>query len=356
MKVAASGAGAADGRVEFEIDVVGARYNIWYQAQGNCRLAASGDLELAMTLPVAMAVDGALELDLPVSDGLLVQQNAIQDTLLTWYPELRRAALDTVTDQIVVPPDVGPGTLACFTGGVDSFYSVLSHPGQLSGLLFVHGFDVPLGALALRRTVSQHLGEVATEIGVELIEVETNLRELLDPYVDWGRIAHGPAIVAVASALRRDYGRLLIPSSHGDRDLFAWGSHPVLDPLWSTPALRVEHDGGQLTRVQKIQSMASSPLIARHLRVCWQPGAEYNCGSCEKCLRTMMTLDMVGALAASETFPREVDLDVVAMLPVRNENDAAYLRENLELAREVGSLAQIAALEAAQRRYLAREQ
>jgi len=354
VRVAARGArsDAAASELEFAVEVGAARYGIWYRVPREHPLEPSGDLELAMTLAVAMAGDGALELDLPVSGQLLARQDAIQDILLGWYPELGRAVLTVVPDP-AVPLSPGSGTLACFTGGVDSFYSVLSHPGELSALLFVHGFDVPLGATPLRRTVSRHLREAAAEIGVELIEVESNLRELLDPSVDWGQIAHGAAIVAVASALRGEYGRLLIPSSHTEQDLFGWGSHPRLDPLWSTPALRVEHDGAELSRVQKIRSIVSSPLVARHLRVCWQPGTDYNCGACEKCVRTMMTLDLLGALAESETFPHQVDLEVVARLPLRNESDAAYLRENLELARELGSRAQVTALETAQRRYAA---
>ena len=149
MRVAAAGArsDATLTGLDFEIEVATARYGIWLRAPREHRLEASGDLELAMALAVAMAGDGTLNLDLPVSQQLLTQQETIQDTLLNWYPELRRAAIDARPDP-VVPPVAAPGTLACFTGGVDSFFSVLSHPGELSGLLFVHGFDVPLDARA----------------------------------------------------------------------------------------------------------------------------------------------------------------------------------------------------------------
>lgn len=307
-----------------------------------------------MAIPVAMASDGILELDRPVSPQLALSSSTIQDILVSWYPELRRVAVSSAAGSVPVLPE-DRGTLACFTGGVDSFYTVLSHPREIDGLLFVHGFDVPLDAAPLRQTVSRHLREAAVEIGVELIEVETNLRDLLDAHVDWGQISHGPAIVAVASSLRREYSRLLIPSTHSYRDLLPWGSHPLVDPLWSTPALRIEHAGADVTRVQKIRFIAASPTVARHLRVCWQPGTLYNCGACEKCLRTMVTLDLVGALAQSETFPHEVDFDVVERLPIRNESDAAFLRENLDLARDVGAARYLSALESAQRRFLEKQ-
>lgn len=339
-------------RADFEVTVGGTTSEIWFRASRDHSLEPSGDMELAMALPVAMATDGVLELDRPVSDELVGGLRMVQDILLSWYPELRRVTVTSPSGRVPRPRS-RRGTLACFTGGVDSFYSVRSLAGELDGLLFVHGFDVPLDAGSLRHTVSRHLQEAATEMSVPLIEVETNLRELLDPYVDWGQIGHGPAIVAVASGLRRECSRLVIPSSHSYRDLFPWGSHPLLDPLWSSRALRVEHRGAEATRVDKIRSIALSPMVARHLRVCWQPGTDYNCGSCEKCVRTMVTLDLVGALSVSETFPHHIDLDVVARLPLRNENDASYLRENLDLARKLGATAYVAALEAAERQFLA---
>jgi len=343
------------GGVTLMVDVAGTGYQIWFRASGNHRLEPSGDLELAVGLLVAMATDGILELDRAPSALLRRRATTIQDVLLSWYPELRRATLVAPMDESAPLPS-GRGTLACFTGGVDSFYTVLEHAGTLDALLFVHGFDVPLDDQQTRTTVSEHLREAAREIGVGLIEVETNLRDLLDPYADWGQIAHGAALVAVASALTREFGRFVVPSSHSYRDLFPWGSHPVLDPLWSTPDLEVEHDGAGATRVDKIEAIAPAPAVRKHLRVCWQQGGGYNCGSCEKCLRTMVTLDLLGELTASETFPHDVDLERVSALPLRNESDASYLRENIELARRVGSARYMAVLEKAHRNYLAREE
>lgn len=341
-------------QLNFRITVEADQFDIWFRSSGEHRLEASGDLELAMALPVAMATDGVLELDLPVDAELLPAVNAIQDVLLSWYPELRRATIVAADESAPrLPPH--RGTLACFTGGVDSFYTLETHRDELNGLLFIHGFDVPLDDGPLRASISEHLREAARDSGVALIELETNLRVLLDGYVDWGQIAHGPALVATAFALRSAFARFVIPSSHSFRDLFPWGSHPVLDPIWSTPSLKVEHDGAGATRVDKIKLIASSPAVRRHLRVCWQPGGNYNCGSCEKCIRTMITLQLIGELTASETFPHDIDLDVVAGLHLRNQNDASYLRENLDLARRVGSTAYETALEQAQRRFVVEE-
>ena len=74
-------------------------------------------------------------------------------------------------------------------------------------------------------------------------------------------------------------------------------SHPALDPLWSTEAVEVVHDGAETRRVDKVAALAASPLALRYLRVCWENrGGAYNCGRCGKCMRTMVDLDLAGAL------------------------------------------------------------
>ena len=41
------------------------------------------------------------------------------------------------------------------------------------------------------------------------------------------------------------------------------------------------------------------------LHVCWQERSADNCGTCEKCLRTLIALEVLGARERAATFPRE---------------------------------------------------
>ena len=45
---------------------------------------------------------------------------------------------------------------------------------------------------------------------------------------------HGAGLAAIGLSLAAAFRRILIPSTHTFRHLFAWGSHSLLDPLWST--------------------------------------------------------------------------------------------------------------------------
>ena len=67
----------------------------------------------------------------------------------------------------------------------------------------------------------------------------------------------------------------------------------------------------------KVRKIASYPLALQNLRVCTDIIPEYNCGKCEKCLRTMIALEIVGALGSCSTLPQAIDLDRLRKMPLR---------------------------------------
>jgi hypothetical protein len=83
-----------------------------------------------------------------------------------------------------------------------------------------------------------------------------------------------------------------------------FGSHPELDPLWSSSAVRIIHYGGDRTRRQKTAAIASYAPAQKYLRVCWEHRTpELNCGECEKCVRTQLEFLTAGNLERITTFP-----------------------------------------------------
>jgi hypothetical protein len=224
-----------------------------------------------------------------------------------------------------------------FSGGVDSFYTALRHSGEVSALIFVRGFDFAVTDRALGDEVSRHLQVIAAELRMELVEVETNARDLVVALgCDWG-LSHAAAMAAVGHALAEQFGRIYVPSSHTYRDLYPWGSNPLTDPLWGSEALEVIHDGAETTRVGKVEFLARHPVALEHLRVCWENwGGAYNCGRCEKCLRTKVNLRAVGMLDKCRTLPGALDLTRVARIVIDRSNGFTFVRENYEYVRKHG--------------------
>lgn len=182
-------------------------------------------------------------------------------------------------------------------------------------MIFVSGFDFGLGrehepdeALILERVVAA--GE---ELGVRVVHVETDLRQWSEKFVRWGDHYHGSALAAVALLLGSSFDRVYVPSAHTYKVLSPYGSHPLTDPLWSTPVVSVRLHGCDTTRLQKVSRIANSPVAMRTLRVCWENrSGAYNCGQCGKCVRTMVELWAVEALDRCETLPNEIDASSLA--------------------------------------------
>jgi hypothetical protein len=280
-----------------------------------------------------MRIGKPLSVEGTVSPRLLATIPTIESLLTDWFER---------TDSIVVKARSAPehraaGVACFFSGGVDSFYSVLSHLDEITALVFVHGFDIQPRDVALRARISGSLQAAAARLGKPLIEVETNLRAFSDRYAMWVDEYHGSALASVALLLSPQFGRFYIPATFSRSFMAPWGSHPDLDPLWSTDATEILHDGSDTTRVQKARLVSQSDVALQSLRVCWKNrDGQRNCGRCEKCLLTMVNLRVVGALERCTKFSNRLDLSAVARSPIPGLAARTLVEENLEAARANG--------------------
>ena len=232
------------------------------------------------------------------------------------------------------PPADGVGCF--FSGGVDSFYTLLKRRAEITHLIFAHGFDILLEDVERRRAL-ESVRAVADELDKPLIEVHTNLASLAhETGVGW-KLYHGAGLAAVALLLQDRLGRVLVPASFSYPDLFPWSSHSLLDPLWSTEQTVIEYDGCEATRVEKVAFVSEHPTAMKHLRVCLARDTDYNCGCCEKCLRTVINLRAAGASGRCETLPGEPDLEAVAGMDLAGESARTFALENLRALEKLGT-------------------
>jgi 7-cyano-7-deazaguanine synthase in queuosine biosynthesis len=311
------------------VEAGGERFELIYRVSQGPVSETSTPFVAASLLP-AMRIGKPLSVEGTVSPRLLATIPAIEGVMTSWFQR---------TDSIEVkarpaPEQRGTGVACFFSGGVDSFYSVLSHLDEITTLVFVHGFDIQPHEVELRARVSESLRKAAGRLGKPLIEVETNLRAFSDRYALWSEEYCGTALASVALLLSPQFGRFYIPASFSPNYTAPWGSHKDLDPLWSTDATEVIHDG-VASRVDKARLIAGSDVALQSLRVCWENRAgRYNCGRCEKCIRTMVNLQVVGALDRCTTFSNRLNLSAVAHVPIPDECARVFIEENLEAARD----------------------
>lgn len=304
---------------------------------GGIEPTQSVDALAVALLPLAMSKGWTLELPGDLSPRLSEGLDSAQELLAGWWKHWTRVELRTGGPPSESPVGRDRGVACFLTGGVDSFYSVLTEMDRLEAVIFVHGFDVPLDDVPKREQFGGSLRDASQALGLELIEVESNLRDFVWPGCKWGRHAHGAALASVALLAGNRFSEVLISASHTPEDLHPWGSHEYLDHLWSTQAVQVAHHG-QAGRTRKVARLAESEVAMDHLRCCFEdtrPG-ETNCGHCEKCLRTMASLRVVGALERCATMPDEVPLKELGRMPLEKRGWVLLTRDLHREAKAVG--------------------
>lgn len=282
-------------------------------------------------LPYAMRRNMDLHMEGAVDEVAIENFVAIQEMLAGWYP--KRVRKVRVTSESTLRSQRPAAVGAFFSGGVDSFYAVAELP--LDKIVFVGGFDIPINEKGRIERAAQAARVAAEEFGVELLEATTNMRVVTDPVVSWGFEQHGASLAAVAYAFHRDIGQMSIASSYSDEDLHPWGSHPALDPLWSTSGQAILHTSTRELRVEKVAAIMRYRSAREHLRVCWMDTDAFNCGVCEKCVRTRVNLRAANFDGLCAVLPA-LDLKEVRALNLADEGARIFAEENLRFIESAG--------------------
>ena len=165
-----------------------------------------------------------------------------------------------------------------FSGGIDSFATLranrlgfpLEHPWSIRDGLIAYGLEMDKPEEFER--AMDWLSGIPQETGITLIPVYTNLylnyrpEDAEDHFRFWTYEFQGAVLAAIAHTFAR---RLTVVSIAGTFDLSSlepWGSHPLLDPNYSSSDLRVRHDGIALSRLEKTRLAAGWDVTLQHLK------------------------------------------------------------------------------------------
>lgn len=287
-----------------------------------------------------------LEIFPPLSEKLMENQLLVQDIFHTWHPnEARKVEVKTKILHKNQPGSIQRNA-TFFSLGVDSMYSLLKHlpqngasaDNELTSLVYMKGMELPLKTYSKNqdRPVIDAIKKVGRHYDLDVIIGETNLRDVFP--LDWEEQYFGPGLASTALSLSNGFGKIFIPSSHSYRFFFHDPSSPLLDHLWSTEQTNIIHDGAEKERAQKISDLIAKDAFAlTNLRVCIDnEGGIHNCGKCSKCIRTMITLEILGLLQGSETFPKKLPKYFSRQLNTYIPDSLEFTRENLKLAHKYG--------------------
>ena len=328
-------------RVRLERDA-GEDQRVWFRfADPEAPIPAFGDPFLVGLVIPCMMLREDLTIDGPVSPELVAAVEAkTVPIVLGWRPAFARAAIRCAEPYERRETDAARGVGACFSGGVDSHYSLEKNVDRITHLITIDGFDRSLGAPIPWQNVLDRARAISRELEKSLVVVSTNLPEAgCGPCVALARrlgrglekfylsTYFGSVLVAVGVGLQGVLRQLIVPSSQSHEHLIPWGSHPELDTSWSTRALAIDHDGAETDRIGKVKRLAQwRPERIREISVCHDAGRQtpQNCGRCEKCLRNLLVLRVCGLSHLADSFAEPLDLGRVELIHLTERKIPIY--------------------------------
>jgi hypothetical protein len=250
-------------------------------------------------------------------------------------------------------------TALFLSGGVDSLASLhvnrvhvpREHPASIKEGILIRGFNVSDHENFEPGLASAHA--VASDVGITLVPITTNVR-LLDRNSEfWVAQLHGAALTSVAHTLIPRIQVVHLASSYDIPHLVPWGSHPALDGNYGSYEVAIRHDGVHMSRLAKTALLAAWPLGLAHLRVCTGTPAigQANCGVCEKCVRTRIALLALGLDGSGAFPPGELPPSAIEEIRIRSEYAAVCFAEVIAGLRRRGLQVHVRAVEMALKEY-----
>jgi hypothetical protein len=275
---------------------------------------------LACALPAMRYGENRIVIDAPIcpeiKDGLT---NAMK-CLINWYSGDRQIfSIEAPIQSGVLFPTEPKRAGALFSGGIDALAMVRDnhlnfapdHPRYIKDGILVYGIlQGESESDSSFQNVINGLSAIAKDADLNLIQVYTNayahLRDLDPDFSFWRYEYIGSFLSAIAHAFAPRLAVASIASTYDFANLEPWGSHPILDPLYSNTGLQIRHENAALSRLEKTKLVGEWDVALKHLRVCNEKVSyskgNYNCGKCEKCVKTMTGLLSLGLLDQVSTF------------------------------------------------------
>ena len=264
---------------------------------------------------LAMDYNANIEFTVPISEDLKYQLETYYIPVMAnhySFKSLIRLIGNCIIPDFDTQNAVGTG----FSGGVDSFYSVLKHlESSYASKKLTHVILAVNGAAGTGMTKNMdkewydeechRFKPIVEEMGLEFVGINSNMVEFQQRL----KAMKGGSLIVTAGfvfALNKLFSTYYWASTYGasvmkfdmeDPGFF----EPFTVPLVTTSKLRFYHSGSETNRIGKVKYIADNKFAQKTLTVC---GNTNNCGICFKCLRTMAELYAIGKLDNfSEVFP-----------------------------------------------------
>jgi len=256
------------------------------------------DAFLTALIKPAMVLNEPLEVRGIVSPLLAYNIYEYQRIYNSWFPKVLKLIEIEFHDNSLSEIVAQNAVSSCFSGGVDSLFTLRSHlpenqplvDSRISHLIYIQGVNTPYNNLEVYQKLTQRFSKIAKTFQLELIGARTNARQFSQPGFPWNQM-YSAAVIGTPLVLTKRLKIHYVPSSMIYARRYPFDTSPMTDHLLSTETLKIIHHGAKYTRNEKIDMIADWEVAQNYMRVCIAPE---NCSSCEKCYRTMTMLWVSG--------------------------------------------------------------
>ena len=276
--------------------------------------------------PFALRAGRNLKIDGKVDRELA--RNLLQFSIAwsQYRPEIFKRSVRVVANSYTDPvwPRLRRSGYACaYSGGIDSTFAMSlgrtkSHmrefpPISLAIMIDGFGFDLE-EPQNFDRTFAEGKTYCA-KLGVPLTSVRTNWPSAIKIY----QLMHTIGIAAVfhLRADKVDGGYIGMDFTFDEEfELGPWGNSALMSRHYSAAGFQVGPTGGEVSRVRKLHALIKNG-DDHHLTVCNNPlKLLKNCGTCEKCQRTMLAYRSLGKEPVEGMFQHALSLESAGELRI----------------------------------------
>ena len=259
-------------------------------------------------LPIAWVFNAEIivdELDKDFYDNI----NKAKRGYVEMYPRINFGGKLTVKNLITNDYESSNESAAFFSGGVDSFNTLISHVKENPALITLWGSDIKLNDFDGWNKVKSHTLDTSEKFNCKNLFIRSSFRyvinegeltrEVIPMSGDgwWHGFQHGMAIIGHAAPYiyLHKISKLYVASSYTEKDKgnYTCASDPTIDNHIKIGSCVTIHDGYEFERQEKVRRICEykrNSGIEINLRVCWESAGGGNCCHCEKCYRTILEI------------------------------------------------------------------
>ena len=193
--------------------------------------------------------------------------------------------------------------------GVDSFYSVLNNikdhnkENPISATVYIYNTTLDKIKEGVPTVYAKPRAEVSEALGLEFIEILTNIDQIMNTEFEFINY-HTFHNMACALSLRNLIKGYYLATGYSYKEMNPSLTDTASYENYIEKALNFSDfkmicSGGEVSRIEKTKFIAQNTIVQKYLNVCffWRENHKYlNCTQCEKCIRTVLTLDVLGKL------------------------------------------------------------